>query len=94
VLLYIKPMLLGTEAADVRSYAATNPDFPHQSTSDQWFDESQTESYRLLGLSTIREVCGEWSSGPLADFFWRLREDADQARAGARPDAAAVSAAL
>ena len=94
LLLYVKPMLLGTEAADVRSYAATNPDFPHQSTSDQWFDESQTESYRLLGLSTIRDVCGEWNSGPLADFFCRLRADADQARAGARPDATAVSASL
>src|SRR5204863_308200 len=63
--LYVKPMLLGNESADVRSYAATNPDFPHQSTSDQWFDESQTESYRLLGLCTMREVCGEQNSGPV-----------------------------
>jgi hypothetical protein len=57
-LLYIKPMLLGTEPPDVRSYAVQHPEFPHQSTADQWFDESQTESYRQLGLHTIREVCG------------------------------------
>jgi hypothetical protein len=57
-LLYIKPMLLGTEPPDLRSYAVRHPDFPHQSTADQWFDESQTESYRQLGLHTLREVCG------------------------------------
>ena len=92
--LYVKPMLLGNEAADVRSYAATNPDFPHQSTSDQWFDESQTESYRLLGLCTIREVCGEQNSGPLPEFFWRLRAEADYRRAGIGPEAAAAPGSL
>jgi hypothetical protein len=92
--LYVKPMLLGNEAADVRSYAATNPDFPHQSTSDQWFDESQTESYRLLGLCTIREVCGEQNSGPLPEFFWRLRAEADYRRAGMGPEAAAAPGSL
>jgi hypothetical protein len=79
LLLYIKPVLLGTEPADVRSYAASHPEFPHQSTSDQWFDESQTESYRLLGLQTIREVCGGWSSGPLSELLVRLREDGEPA---------------
>jgi hypothetical protein len=75
LLLYIKPMLLGTEPPDVRSYAASHPEFPHQPTSDQWFDESQTESYRRLGLQTIREVCGEWSAGPLPELLARLRAD-------------------
>jgi hypothetical protein len=54
-LIYLKPMLLKNEAPDVSSYAATHRDFPHQSTADQWFDESQTESYRQLGLQTGRE---------------------------------------
>ena len=86
VLLYIKPMLLGTEPPDVRSYAATHPDFPHQSTADQWFDESQTESYRRLGLQTIREVCGDWSSEPLSELLEQLQADVppfDQLRANA-----------
>jgi hypothetical protein len=30
-------------------YAARSAEFPHQSTGDQWFDESQFESYRKLG---------------------------------------------
>jgi hypothetical protein len=30
--------------------------FPHQTTADQFFDESQFESYRRLGMH-IRELC-------------------------------------
>jgi hypothetical protein len=36
---------------DVYGYAAANPEFPHQSTVDQWFDETQFESYRRLGIA-------------------------------------------
>lgn len=48
-LLYIKPSLIGDEPTDVLSYAAADMRFPHQPTADQWFDESQFESYRKLG---------------------------------------------
>src|SRR5205809_146656 len=48
-LVYIKSSLTGDEASDVLSYRAQELAFPHQSTSDQWFDESQFESYRKLG---------------------------------------------
>src|SRR5260370_7527732 len=48
-LVYIKSALSGDEAADVLSYHTEMPAFPHQSTADQWFDESQFESYRKLG---------------------------------------------
>jgi len=48
-LIYIKPKLTGTEPADLLNYKCTHPGFPHESTSDQWFDESQFESYRKLG---------------------------------------------
>jgi hypothetical protein len=67
-LVYVKPLLLGNESPDVASYAAANPTFPHQSTADQWFDESQTESYRLLGLQTIDEICDGWDGGSLASL--------------------------
>ncbi|MBI5616913.1 MAG: patatin-like phospholipase family protein [Gammaproteobacteria bacterium] len=51
-LLYLKSSLVDREmlAADLRHYAYAHTDFPHQSTDDQWFDESQFEAYRLLGL--------------------------------------------
>jgi hypothetical protein len=48
-LIYIKPRLTGSEPADLLNYKCTHPGFPHESTSDQWFDESQFESYRKLG---------------------------------------------
>jgi hypothetical protein len=39
----------------VRFYAGRHPDFPHETTADQWFDENQFESYRRLGF-TIGEL--------------------------------------
>ena len=50
-ILYIKPAYHGTEKSPgIRSYATANPAFPHETTADQWFTESQFESYRSLGL--------------------------------------------
>jgi hypothetical protein len=51
VVLYIKPAYHGTEtSAGIRSYAMGHEEFPHETTVDQWFTESQFESYRSLGL--------------------------------------------
>jgi hypothetical protein len=48
-ILYLKSSLTGDEPTDVLHYAARNAAFPHESTNDQWFGESQFESYRELG---------------------------------------------
>lgn len=58
VLVYIKPTLVGTEPADVMHYHAANPDFPHQTTVDQFYDEAQWESYRKLGDLIAQRVIG------------------------------------
>jgi hypothetical protein len=51
VILYIKPSYHGTESsAGIRSYASMNPHFPHDDTANQFFGESQMESYRALGF--------------------------------------------
>jgi len=50
IILYIKAGYHGVESAGLRGYALANPDFPHQPTADQWFTESQFESYRVLGF--------------------------------------------
>lgn len=55
-LIYIKPCLTGTEPADLLNYKCTHPGFPHESTADQWFGESQFESYRKLGHWIARAV--------------------------------------
>ncbi len=48
-LVYLKASLTGDEDGDILQYKAENAAFPHQSTADQFFDESQFESYRRLG---------------------------------------------
>lgn len=60
-LIYLKPLLLGDEAPDVLGYARAHAAFPHESTRDQWFSETQMESYRMLGLEMARDLthpCG------------------------------------
>ena len=63
ILLYVKPSLTGNEPADLLNYRNTDPNFPHQSTADQFFDETQFESYRKLGYhigaSVLGEICRE-----------------------------------
>jgi hypothetical protein len=56
LLLYIKPAYHGIEDAGIRSYANLNAQFPHESTSQQWFGESQFESYRALGFQIMDSV--------------------------------------
>lgn len=55
-LLYLKASLTGDEPSDIQDYAARHPAFPHEPTSDQFFDEAQFESYRRLGEHVAWEV--------------------------------------
>lgn len=54
VLIYLKATMTGHEDSAVLQYKASHPDFPHESTGDQFYGENQFESYRRLG----REVAG------------------------------------
>jgi hypothetical protein len=83
-LLYIKPILCGQEPADVSHYAAAHPEFPHEPTSDQWFSESQLESYRALGVHAVGEVCqGVAEGATLAEFFQELKQRSAKAEPSA-----------
>ena len=48
-ILYVKPAIYGDEPRDVCQYAKEHLLFPHEPTGDQFFSESQLESYRALG---------------------------------------------
>ena len=62
-LIYLKPALCENEPLDIYNYAQINPGFPHESTSDQWFSESQFESYRMLGSHILEEISGnDWEA--------------------------------
>jgi len=56
-LVYVKPMILPqatqSEPVDVLAYHSEHATFPNETTADQFFSESQFESYRRLGLHTI-----------------------------------------
>ena len=49
VLLYVKAHMPTTSPADVLAYQSAHTDFPNEPTSNQFFTESQFESYRRLG---------------------------------------------
>lgn len=48
-LVFVRSSLTGDESPAIRQYADTHPDFPHQSTANQFFDADQFEAYRALG---------------------------------------------
>ena len=65
VIVYIKPGLYEGSyfPKDVYNYATESLEFPHESTADQFFSESQFESYRALGRHAFNEICGNYASG-------------------------------
>jgi hypothetical protein len=89
MLLYIKASLTGDEPADVTQYAKAHPDFPHESTANQFFNESQFESYVRLGSHVVEKLVhrgfGDNPPSPMSveDLF---------SAAGAKPKAAAAKA--
>jgi hypothetical protein len=68
-LLYIKPSYFGQLPVDVRSYAEVSKSFPHESTADQFFSESQFESYRRLGYFFTSALGGDPLPESIPAFF-------------------------
>ena len=66
VLLYLKAALCGDEPVDVATYATAHPPFPHQPTTNQWFDAAQFESYRMLGLHSVMSLTAGRRLGTVA----------------------------
>lgn len=63
LLLYFKSGLHGTEPMSVLSYAIAHGTFPHETTLNQFFSESQFESYRMLGYEIAdRAFKAGWAS--------------------------------
>ena len=49
LLIYLKASMTGNEDTAILQYKAIHPDFPHETTGDQFYGEDQFESYRWLG---------------------------------------------
>jgi len=56
ILVYLKAAMTGHEDTSVRQYKSSHPEFPHESTGDQFYGEDQFESYRHLGRDIGHEV--------------------------------------
>lgn len=85
-LLYVKPAIYLHPShelpMDVVQYSRAAPAFPHESTVDQFFTESQFESYRALGeheMAKILEYCKV--PGDFAQLFEAAPEYVKQKRA-------------
>jgi len=61
IIVYIKPACYGDEPRDIYEYFKRSQTFPHESTADQFFSESQFESYRMLGAYTMEKLCADCS---------------------------------
>lgn len=67
-LLLIKPTRqpnLAQHSPDVARYAERHPEFPQQTTADQFFDEDQFEAYRRLGSMSLPAT----RAASLTEFF-------------------------
>jgi hypothetical protein len=60
---------------------ARRQSFPNQSSADQFFDESQFESYHRLGLHIAKSAFGPGATGEIPDATKKIR-----ARCWAEPD--------
>jgi len=56
ILIYLKASMNGREGTAVMQYKLAHPDFPHDTTADQFYGEDQFESYRSLGYDIARRA--------------------------------------
>lgn len=79
-LVYLKSSLTKNDRRDVQSFAEEDGTFPHDSTADQFFNETRFESFRTLGedvfTSLVNDVTDRLGQHPvtLAGLFTALEE--------------------
>lgn len=49
ILIYLKTTMIGRLEIEAKGYKGANPDFPDETTGDQFFEEEQFEAYREVG---------------------------------------------
>lgn len=59
LMLMLKPRVAGIEPLDILNYKQASTEFPQQSTTDQFYDEAQWESYRALGRWIAEQLFAE-----------------------------------
>jgi hypothetical protein len=78
LLLYLKLSVTGNESELIKRFRLCNPEFPHQTTLDQFFDEEQFEAYRQLGVHVAEGLFskallnGPHSPATIEEWFGQL----------------------
>lgn len=73
-ILYVKALLRANLGADIYGYWRTNPEFPNQPTSNQFYGELQFDSYRELGRQLMAGIVGDDPEGGFERVFARWRK--------------------
>ncbi|MEL7448399.1 MAG: hypothetical protein AAFN78_04275 [Pseudomonadota bacterium] len=89
-LLYIKPLMRSGLTADVYAYWRQNPDFPNQSTANQFFGEQQFSAYQALGRQIVDGIAGEEPVESLQALIQRAASHGGEADAEAPAAAVAI----
>jgi predicted acylesterase/phospholipase RssA len=63
-LVYLKPSFTGDEGADLMKYKLEDPEFPNDSTANQFYEPAKIESYRRLGFHIAESFCKEVKTDP------------------------------
>jgi hypothetical protein len=76
-LIYIKPSIVQQPSPatpfDVTNYARFSRDFPHETTANQWFTETQFESYRALGEDAVSAIALRRPCTSFAELLPRVK---------------------
>jgi hypothetical protein len=67
---YLKSSVCDPETIDIQRYRTLHPDFPHESTANQFFSADQFDAYRELGYRVGMKLCddltpAEWHDEPV-----------------------------
>ena len=81
LLLYLKNSLTNDEPSDVLGTRASDSAFPHDTTADQFFEETMFEAYRALGEHMVDVMLADnklngppdWKRNIVVDLFTALR---------------------
>jgi hypothetical protein len=71
-LVYFKPSFTGDEGADLMKYKLEDPEFPNDSTANQFYEPAKIESYRRLGFHMMQSFCKELKTARKRGLMQRM----------------------
>jgi hypothetical protein len=66
-IIYLKTAMIEELSMTAKGYKGANPDFPNQTTADQFFDDEQFEAYREVGYRVAEEMIDDLALDGLFD---------------------------